>query len=173
MIDAYFIWSMTHLRSVSHSIKLDPNGLWSSISWKRRLQSKLDARKFSRLDQRRTCEIRDPLSPPAAFGMASAHSPAQVDSLAGYKAVVPPLFHQLSPSFLLPLHFGDISCLRPLASSTFPRPSPAGPRLHRKIGRSQSEECLHATAGCYSLEVSAALSRQLPGCGSPLGNDEG
>src|SRR2546423_11666214 len=54
-----------------------------------------------------------------------------------------------------------------------PRSSPAGPRPHRKIRRSQLEECLHATAGCYSLEVSAALSRQLPDCGSPLGDDEG
>ena len=50
---------------------------------------------------------------------------------------------------------------------------PAGPQPHRKMRRNQLEECLHATAGCYSLEVSAALSRQLPDCGSPLGDDEG
>jgi hypothetical protein len=32
---------------------------------------------------------------------------------------------------------------------------------------------LHATAGCYLLEVSAALSRQLPNCESPLSDDQG
>jgi hypothetical protein len=38
----------------------------------------------------------------------------------------------------------------------FPQSFPAGPRPHRKI-RSPPEESLHATVGCYSLEVSAAL----------------
>ena len=48
---------------------------------------------------------------------ARSHLPAR--SSGRYKAVrPPPLFHQLSPSFLLALHFSDISYLRPLASST-------------------------------------------------------
>jgi hypothetical protein len=58
----------------------------------------------------------------------------QPDPLTGYKAVVPPpLFHQLSlHPFPLPLHFSGVSCLRPLASPTFPHPSlrargPTGP----------------------------------------------
>jgi hypothetical protein len=52
-----------------------------------------------------------------------------------------------------------------------PRSSLQARAPHRKIRRSQLEECLHATAGCYSLEVSAVLSRQLPSCGSPLSDD--
>jgi hypothetical protein len=83
---------------------------------------------------------------PAAFGMSLARAPSrQADPPPGYKAVVPRRLsiNSLHP-FLLPLHFSDVSCLRPLASSILPPGSfPAGRRPHRKIRRSQLEEYLH------------------------------
>jgi hypothetical protein len=42
-----FTGDMTHLRSVSHSIKLDPNELWSGISAKE-CCLEIDARKILR-----------------------------------------------------------------------------------------------------------------------------
>jgi hypothetical protein len=70
--------------------------------------------------------------------MASARFICQADPLAGYKAVVPRRFsinslHPFSPSSFQ-------RCLVPQASCELhfpPRPSPAGPRPHRKIRRSQ------------------------------------
>jgi hypothetical protein len=65
------------------------------------------------------------------------------------RAVVPRRFSINSPSFLLPLHFSDISCLRPRVSSTSPRlqvnrgtcrlwailkPSPPSPSTSREPG---------------------------------------
>jgi hypothetical protein len=49
------------------------------------------------------------------------HLPVQPS--ARYKAVLvpPPLFHQLSPSFPFPFSCRGVSCLRPLANSTFPQ----------------------------------------------------
>jgi hypothetical protein len=91
-----------------------------------------------------------------------------------YKAVVSRRFsinsfHPFSPFFVLATSRASGFWRAPLP----PRPSPAGPRPHRKIRRSQSQEYYPATTGCYSLEVSAAFSRQLPSCRSPLSNDEG
>ena len=103
-----------------------------------------------------------PALTPAAFSMASARSPSARPT---YKAVVrPPLFPQLSSSFLLRLHFSDVLCLRVLASSILPC-RPAAPQ--KDTTKPGSEKCLYVTAGCYSLEVSAALSRQLSDCGLP------
>src|SRR2546423_14788327 len=80
----------------------------------------------------------------------------QADPLAGYKAVVPRRFsvNPLHP-FLL-LHFSDVSCLWPLASSTFPPILPCGPPAPQK---DTTKPVRRMPAGCYSLEVSAALSR--------------
>jgi hypothetical protein len=62
-----------------------------------------------------------------------ARSICQADPLAGYKAVVPRRFsiNSLHP-FLLPLHFSDVSYLRPLASSTFSPILPCGPAAPQK-----------------------------------------
>src|SRR5438876_992881 len=72
--------------------------------------------------------------------------------------VSPPLFHQLSPSLLLPLHFSDVSVPQASGELHFPptRPSPAGPRAPQKIRRSQSEECRPARL----LVVICSRSRQ-------------
>jgi hypothetical protein len=114
-------------------------------------------------------------SPPAAFGTASGRAPSPRPTLwQGYKAVVPRRFSVNSVNSFSSLFILATSRASGLGrSSTSPRPFPAGPRPRRDIRRSQSEECRPATAGCYSLEVSAALSHQLPSCGSPLGDDEG
>jgi hypothetical protein len=49
------------------------------------------------------------------------------------------------------------SCLRPRRVPTFPRHPPG---LHRRIPCGQSEKCLVAIAGSYSLTPSAVLSRR-------------
>src|SRR5271155_2246942 len=86
--------------------------------------------------------------------MASARSICQADPLAGCKAA--PLFHQLSPSFLLPLHFSDVSCLRPLASSTSPPILPCRPTAPQK----DTTRPVRKNASTRLLAVIRSRSRQ-------------
>src|SRR5947199_9673540 len=91
-----------------------------------------------------------------------------------YKAVVPRRFsiNSLDPlSSLLILASSRASGLGRAPLS--PPPSPAGLRAPHKDTTKPVRRIAPGLLGCHSLEVSAALPRQLPGCGSPLGGDEG
>jgi hypothetical protein len=106
---------------------------------------------------------------------APLHLPARAS--APYKVAIIPrrFFQQLSPSFFPSVGVLCASGLRECHLGLDPR-SPFLRQAHgptdRHDGASEGK-CLRLTAGCYSFELSAALSRPRPDCWSPHADDDG